>query len=413
MINSTKAFIGILAAVWFFCGSVTAQDFSSLAPVLPQISTIIKKISGAPPSFSANATVELTEAGSTNSMIVMPSKFTFADNKMRWDLDAGQMSGSIMSPEASLALRNAKLDQICFIERLDKKAEYVVFPGAQAYLNVPIPESELSNTLEKAENIKLKTEVLGKETLDGYDCTKSRITVPAEANLHEEAIVWSASELKNYPIKLEIDTRAGRVAFHFRDVKFDAPPAGVFEVATNFACRASSQEIMDFAGQQQKQGGVLNPPRSSDDGVEARILHFGITTSGNGIKVDAPDDPTGKHLLFRTGTLALKTETNRIPARVGVSFGCYSEVSGLFSKFGERAEVEITWTYPPMVKRDGSISKGFTFKEMPWVNHDGVARCWAGYRFDNDFELVPGAWRLDVRYEGKTLATQIFTVFLE
>ena len=402
----------VTVAVFSSC-SASAQDFSAIAPALPHISTVIKKLCGEQPSFSADATVDLTETGSTQTMMIMPSKFTFSGNDMRWDLDAGQMSGSAMPPEAAAALRDAKLDKMCFIARLDKKAGYVVFPGVQAYIYFPIPESEISQALETAKDIKLKTEVLGKETVDGYDCTKNRITVPKEADLHEEAIVWSAAILKNYPIKLEIGTPDGKMIFHFRDVKFDTPPVGTFDVATNLVCKASSQEIMEFAKQQQEQREGLNPLPPSDVGVKARILHWGITTPGNGVKVNAPDDPTGNHLFVTPGTTTLETETNRIPARLGVSFGCYCEVSGLPQKLGDKTEIQTVWTYPQMVKPDGSISKWFASADLSRINTDGGVRGWVGYRFEKDFELVLGEWKFELRYEGKTLATQTFTIYRE
>ncbi|MGA2279194.1 MAG: DUF3859 domain-containing protein [Verrucomicrobiota bacterium] len=402
----------VCVAVAAFCTCfASAQDLSSLAPALPHIYTVIKKLCGDQPAFSASASLEVTTTGSTNSMM-MPSKFTFFGNDMRWDLDAGQMTGE-MSPEAAAALREANLDKICFIARLDKKVCYVIFPRVQAYASFPIPGADISEALTTAKNINLKTEVLGKETMDNYACTKNRITVPGEAKFHEEAIVWAATELNNYPIRIDLITPNGSLLFHFRDIKLTPPPPNTFEVDTNYVLKADSQEIMEFAKQQQEQREGLNPLPPSDVGVEGRILHCGITTSGSGVKINAPDDPTGKHLLVTPGTTTLETETNRIPARLGIAFGCYCEVSGLPQQLGDKAEIEAVWTYPPMVKPDGSISKGFSAADLSRINTDGGVRGWVGYRFEKDFELVSGEWKFELRYEGKTLAKQSFTVYRE
>lgn len=209
--------------------------------------SVIKKLCGGQPSFSANATFELTETGSTNVMMKVPSVLTFSGNDMRWDWDAGQMTGNIMPPEISKALRDAKLDKINFISRFDEKAGYVVFPGVCAYVSNSIPDSEISRILRKAESVQLKSEVVGKEIADGYDCTKTRITIPEETKFHESATVWSASELTNHPVKLELDIPDGKLTFHFRNVKFDAPPAGSFDIATNFVRKANAQDILDVA----------------------------------------------------------------------------------------------------------------------------------------------------------------------
>ena len=66
---------------------------------------------------------------------------------------------------------------------------------------------------------------MGKEIVDGYSCTKTRITIPEEAKFQESATVWSAPELTNRPVKLELDIPDGTLIFHFRNVTFDAPPA--------------------------------------------------------------------------------------------------------------------------------------------------------------------------------------------
>jgi hypothetical protein len=66
-----------------------------------------------------------------------------------------------------------------------------------------------------------------------------------------------------------------------------------------------------------------------------------------------------------------------------------------------------------MVKPDGSVSKGYTFADTRRINTDGGVKLWAGFRFENDYELVPGEWRLELSYEGKTLASQNFTVYRE
>jgi len=65
-----------VAVAAIFPSAALAQDFSSLALALPHVFIVIKKTCGESPSFSADAVLELTETGSTNAMMVMPSKFT-------------------------------------------------------------------------------------------------------------------------------------------------------------------------------------------------------------------------------------------------------------------------------------------------------------------------------------------------
>jgi hypothetical protein len=106
----------------------------------------------------------------------------------------------------------------------------------------------------------------------------------------------------------------------------DNPSSGTRNVAGNNAGKSSSQETLALVKQQQGQSEELKLP-TTNVVVTARILQRGITRTGKTREVAAPDDPTGRHLL--SSSIFLETDTNRIPARIGVSFGCFCEVSGL------------------------------------------------------------------------------------
>ena len=65
-----------------------------------------------------------------------------------------------------------------------------------------------------------------------------------------------------------------------------------------------------------------------------------------------------------------------------------------------------------MKKPDGKVSEGFSFVEKSQVT-GGRVEAQTGYGFDHDYELIPGAWRIEMQVDGKTLMTQEFTVFKE
>jgi hypothetical protein len=248
MVKQAYKLRGFLMLTMLWTGSVLAQDWSALEPVMPRIATLFDKLGCKSSAFSADATVELTETGNPQPMS-LPSRFVFVGPNMRWEIDAGKASGSDLPPEITAALRRAKLDKICLIDRFDKKVSYVVFAGVGAYLSNSIPTATASNILTQAASVKFETETLGKELVDGFDCTKKKMTIPAEAGLHEYVLVWTAAALSNYPVKLVMVTAAGNVNMHFRNVKFDPPPPDTFEVSANFVCKTDSQEIIEFAKQ--------------------------------------------------------------------------------------------------------------------------------------------------------------------
>ncbi len=154
------------------------------------------------------------------------------------------------------------------------------------------------------------------------------------------------------------------------------------------------------------------PPTSPAKPV-ACILSRGIFAKPTDkLTINAETDPTGQH-QFITSRPTLKTETNRIPAKLGILFGIACEISGLEQIAGDLIDVQTVWEYPVMAKPNKSPSKGFTSNEPQKVDSEGRAFCFAGYAFENDFELVPGAWSVEVRCKGKILASQAFTVFRE
>ena len=92
--------------------------------------------------------------------------------------------------------------------------------------------------------------------------------------------------------------------------------------------------------------------------------------------------------------------TRIIPAKRGVQFGFDYEITG--AKQGP-VDVMIIVSHPPIQKPDGSVSRGFKFREkIPVVG--GKVKGFTGYSFDHDYELVPGEWKFEfwVR-EGKIL----------
>lgn len=236
--------LALLLIAFSFCNRMVAQDFSQLAPMLPNVSSVVKKLCGEVPTFSADGAV-IFAGGDLKAPMVMPSQFTFHDSNMRWDVDGSRLEGF---PEGTTnTLKVSKLDKIRFVFQAQKKKQYLIFENLRVYLESSIPESVIAEVLQEAKGIKLETKVLGSETLEGYACTKKSVTIPAEAELNQEAIIWTANELKEFPVKIQLKTGNGDVIFQFRNVKFNIPPADTFEAGTNFVQKADSREIVAYA----------------------------------------------------------------------------------------------------------------------------------------------------------------------
>ena len=146
--------------------------------------------------------------------------------------------------------------------------------------------------------------------------------------------------------------------------------------------------------------------------VRGTVLNYGI------FKKDMPEQvvrtPGTSSGVTRVGIgpREIITQTNRIPAKIGSCFGLTFEVSNLATTNGALIDIVKVVTHPPMTRPDGTVSKGFTFVEKAVVEN-GRATNWSGYGFDHPYELVPGLWLFEMRFEGKALVKQQFTVVRE
>ena len=78
---------------------------------------------------------------------------------------------------------------------------------------------------------------------------------------------------------------------------------------------------------------------------------------------------------------------------------------------GMPESVEVTYVveHPQITRPDGTRLTSF---EEPYSMRttDGVLESTDCYFFDEDYELVPGTWRLSVVLDGSTIATRAYTV---
>ncbi len=101
----------------------------------------------------------------------------------------------------------------------------------------------------------------------------------------------------------------------------------------------------------------------------------------------------------------LQTQTTRIPATIGTTFGVSFIVRG--SPPGDLTNLRIVWRFPDPGLKDPP-------KESPWYQDCDVGTCEidkeqvAIYGLRYDWELVPGTWRLEIWKGERRLLTQSF-----
>jgi len=150
------------------------------------------------------------------------------------------------------------------------------------------------------------------------------------------------------------------------------------------------------------------PPTATPQSVQGRVLHYGIyTNQGEFVRVPSPNTPSGFGRELMESPVFL-SETDKIPASLGVLFGFQFAVTGLPAEkiiFGRVVH------HPPIQRPDGSVT---TRSEFPSVAPTPTNGCLVGgfsFGFDYDYELVPGKWTLEIWHGSQKLTEKSFDVY--
>lgn len=101
----------------------------------------------------------------------------------------------------------------------------------------------------------------------------------------------------------------------------------------------------------------------------------------------------------------------RIAIEKGKTFGLVAELAGLPA--AAPVELDYLMATPPMRYPDGRMVSSAYFTEKATTSDSGTLSGQGYYfSFDNDYEMVPGRYRLEIRYKSKLLAAQEFDLYL-
>jgi hypothetical protein len=101
--------------------------------------------------------------------------------------------------------------------------------------------------------------------------------------------------------------------------------------------------------------------------------------------------------------------TDRIPAKLGVSFGIVFELTNL-PKIRTAVLIVLVTKHPAVRRPDGTTSTGGERELRFAVAGQDRIVSWAGFGFDRKEELVPGIWTFEVRSYSRLLCKKDFTV---
>ncbi len=143
--------------------------------------------------------------------------------------------------------------------------------------------------------------------------------------------------------------------------------------------------------------------------IQGRVLGYGILEAANASTNVAPGLAQATNAASLPPTISVTT--NRIPAKLGLSFGMLYEVSG-FKTNTDVVELVTLTRFPTMAFPDKTTANTFTRLTKSPVRN---GRTWgiSAFTFEQPVELVPGEWQLVVGYGNKTVAQQSFSVYAD
>jgi hypothetical protein len=189
----------------------------------------------------------------------MPGKISFDAGKSRFEVNMSDVQGGKITPDAAAQMKSMGLDQMVILARPDQKAAYLVYPGLQSYVLNNLPETESGTTNS---DYKVETTELVKETVDGHPCVKNKAVITDKEGNKQESTVWNATDLKNFPVKIQTIEQGNNVTMLFKNVSIAKPAASLFDPPSGYTKYDSVQSMMMQQVMKQMGGGTGFPPSS-------------------------------------------------------------------------------------------------------------------------------------------------------
>jgi hypothetical protein len=205
----------------------------------PHLGGPISKLFGENQTFSAAMEMQVTDKD--GKPVNLPGKISYDTAKSRFELNLTDIKGGNMPPNAAAQMKSMGLDEMVTIARPDKKTVYLIYPGLQSYVEMPMPNADSVSTNG---DFKVETTEIGKDTVDGHACVKNKVIVTDKEGTKHESTVWNATDLKKFPVKIQTADSGDEVIMLFKNVSLAKPAASSFEAPAGYTKYDNVQTLM-------------------------------------------------------------------------------------------------------------------------------------------------------------------------
>jgi Domain of unknown function (DUF4412) len=246
-----KKYLSFLAVAALCCAIVRAQMNPGAGA---QMGNGLEKLFGENKTFSA--TLESQVSNPQQGATSVTGKMYFDNGNSRFEIDMTQMKNGQMNPQAVAQMKAMGMDRMVAVAKADKKTAYLIYPNLQAYAEVHQRNASATNS-----DFKTQTTKLGEEKVDGHSCVKNKVVVTDAEGAQHEYTVWDASDLKNFPVKIEMTNQDTDVVMLFKNISLSKPDASLFAAPTSYKRYDSPQELMQEEVMKRMGGGPGAPPQ--------------------------------------------------------------------------------------------------------------------------------------------------------
>jgi hypothetical protein len=196
-------------------------------------------------AFTARAEIRVLDQSKKETTAV-PMAYAMLDGKTRYEVDLNQFKGSDRPAAAAAFMKQMGVDKLIVVNRPDKKVNVTICPSIQAYSESPM---SLEEQAEAIKNYKIDKSKLGKETIDGHACDKNKVTLTDEKGRTQTATVWTATDLKDFPVQLQMSDEDATTVLRFKDIKLTRPDVKLFEAPAGMTKYDPAQMVKKLTGQ--------------------------------------------------------------------------------------------------------------------------------------------------------------------
>lgn len=222
---------------------LAAQGHAQISANQTGMNAAVLKLFGNATAFSSKSSVQMLDKTDKETMS-LPLDFALLEGKIRLDLDLTKIKSKDFTPEMLAPFKQMNMTKVATVMRTDKKQTLVIYPGLQAYAEMPMSPEEKADW---DSTYKLEKTALGKETFDGHPCEKNRVVMIDGKGGRQEAFVWNATDLKDFPVQIKLKQSDATVVMQFKDVQFARPADKQFEAPAGYTKHDSVEKLMQAA----------------------------------------------------------------------------------------------------------------------------------------------------------------------